>query len=117
MAPVGAITDAVRWPVRRASPTIQRSLRELGQAERVKQLDTNCLKPLDTFRLREQLRGDGTLVEEAGPIRLTRNYSFDSPSAAATIIVGSNRNGPATWKDHMNRSLATNRAATTGAPI
>ena len=69
------------------------------------------------LRLREQLRGDGTLVEEAGQIRLTRNYSFDSPSAAAMIIVGSNRNGPATWKDHMNRTLAANRAASTGAPI
>jgi hypothetical protein len=63
------------------------------------------------LRLREQLRGDGTLFEEAGQVRLTRNYSFDSPSAAATIIVGSNRNGPATWKDHMNRTLAINRAA------
>jgi hypothetical protein len=56
---------------------------------------------------RTRMREDGTLVATGqGALRLTRDYIFKSPSAAATVIAGSNRRGPAVWKDDVGGSLS-----------
>lgn len=61
--------------------------------------------------LRGRLRDEGVLVSAGGEqVRLTRNYVFDSPSAAATIMAGSNRPGTTAWKDDKGRTLAERRS-------
>lgn len=51
-------------------------------------------------RLREQLIEEGKLVESESPEYLvfSENVAFASPSAAASVIYGGNRNGPRTWR-------------------
>jgi hypothetical protein len=63
--------------------------------------------------LRRRLRDDGSLVPTAEPLimRLSRDVIFDSPSAAATVMTGSNRNGMKCWRDETGSTLAQNRAS------
>lgn len=67
--------------------------------------------------LRDQLVADGTLQVVGEQVRLTRDTSFASPSAAAAVIAGGSRNGQRSWKDQAGRTLGENRAATVGAPV
>lgn len=63
--------------------------------------------------LRQRLRDEGTLrASDDRTAALTRDVVFKSPSAAATVICGSNRPGPDVWKDETGVSLAATRAAT-----
>lgn len=45
--------------------------------------------------LRHAYLEDGTIVDW----RLTRDVEFNSPSTAATFLIGSNASGPASWKN------------------
>lgn len=50
-------------------------------------------------RLRDQLISDGTLAEATPTqFRLARDFRFDSPSAAATVLTGTSRNGRMDWR-------------------
>ncbi|WP_137876445.1 DUF4357 domain-containing protein [Rhodococcus sp. Q] len=50
-------------------------------------------------KLRDQLTADGILREwSSTQLILTRDYVFDSPSAAATVLCGTSRNGRLDWK-------------------
>jgi hypothetical protein len=57
--------------------------------------------------LRESLIDSGTLVPVEGGVslRLTTNYVFKSPSAAAAILLGRNANGLEEWKDSSGSTL------------
>lgn len=55
--------------------------------------------------IREQLLADGTLVVEGATVRLTRDYLFDSPSAAAAVLAGGAYNGREAWRDAQGRTL------------
>jgi len=48
---------------------------------------------------REKLSADGILREENGVLRMSQDYPFDSPSAAAAVLLGRNANGRLEWKD------------------
>lgn len=49
--------------------------------------------------LRNDLEREGILEDHSSEqLRLTRNYIFASPSAAATVMSGSSRNGRKEWK-------------------
>lgn len=66
--------------------------------------------------MRAQLRLDGVLVDGGdGTARFARDHAFQSPSAGATMLTGSNRNGPKVWRDGQGRSLAQVRAREVGA--
>ena len=54
---------------------------------------------------REQLLADGSLVEQGGTTKLTRDVLFTSPSAAAAVLAGSAQNGRVAWKDGTGVSL------------
>ena len=47
----------------------------------------------------------GVLIEDGQQLRLTQDYTFDSPSTAAGVMLGRNTNGRAAWKDEQGRSL------------
>ena len=49
--------------------------------------------------LRRLLVDDGLLVDEGNTYRLTQDQTFNSSSAAASILVAANRNGYTAWED------------------
>ena len=56
-------------------------------------------------RLREALIEGGDLEHIGDQIRFTRDLVFKSPSAAASIVCGGNRNGRETWRNAQGVSL------------
>ncbi|MGE0640725.1 MAG: GIY-YIG nuclease family protein [Thermoanaerobaculia bacterium] len=55
--------------------------------------------------LRAQLGKNGVLVEDKGMLRFTQNYTFTSPSMAASVALGRASNGRTEWKDSAGRTL------------
>ena len=55
--------------------------------------------------LRKALRRQGILKDDGTTYRLTQDYSFNSPSTAAGVLLGRASNGRAEWKDSNGRSL------------
>ena len=57
--------------------------------------------------LREMLSQSGTLmpVERGESLRLTTDYVFNSPFAAAAVLLGRSAAGPVEWKDEAGRTL------------
>ena len=55
--------------------------------------------------LRDKLIADGTLVQEDGFYRFTRDVEFSSPSAAASVIEGGSANGLIEWRTKDGRVL------------
>lgn len=55
--------------------------------------------------LRQTLVQKGVLEDEGGSFRLTQDYSFNSPSTAAGVLLGRSANGRIEWKDEHGRSL------------
>lgn len=64
-------------------------------------------------QLRDRLVQEGILVEEGEHIRLLKSYLFDSPSAAASVLSGGNKNGRTEWRDASGRTLKQLQAQTT----
>jgi len=67
--------------------------------------------------LRESLIESDALVpvEDGASLRLTTDYVFKSPSAAAAILLGRNANGLEEWKDSSDTTLKQLREQTVGA--
>jgi hypothetical protein len=61
--------------------------------------------PDTVLRRRENLREEGTLVEENGALVFTEDHPFDSPSGAAGVVLGRSSNGWREWKDQEGRTL------------
>ncbi len=61
----------------------------------------------DTYQsIRSALIEDGALQLENDGFRLTRHLFFQSPSAAASVITGTNTNGRLQWRDEFGRKWA-----------
>jgi hypothetical protein len=56
-------------------------------------------------QLRDRLLQEGILVEDGEHVRLTKGHLFDSPSAAASVLSGGNKNGRTEWRDAAGRTL------------
>lgn len=54
---------------------------------------------------RKQLIADGTLVEDGGLLRFTRDTEFTSPSGAAAVVHGGAANGLIAWKSKDGKTL------------
>ncbi|HEY1774690.1 MAG TPA: DUF4357 domain-containing protein [Solirubrobacteraceae bacterium] len=69
-------------------------------------------------QLRDRLVQEGILVEDRDHVRLTKSYLFDSPSAAASVLSGGNKNGRTEWRDIGGVALREiqGRAATSVQP-
>ena len=64
-----------------------------------------------TVASRRRLIEDGTLVEDGGHLRFTRDTEFSSPSAAATVVHGGSANGLLAWKSKSGKTLKELEAA------
>jgi hypothetical protein len=56
-------------------------------------------------QLRERLVQEGILREDGDLLTLEKSYLFDSPSAAASVLSGGNKNGRTEWRDARGRTL------------
>ncbi len=56
-------------------------------------------------QLRDRLVQERILVDVGDHVRLSKSYVFDSPSAAASVLSGGNKNGRTEWKDASGRTL------------
>jgi len=64
--------------------------------------------------LRRALLDKGVLTDEGDVYRLTQDYTFNSPSTAAGVLLGRSANGRTEWKDANGRSLKEIQKAETG---
>lgn len=55
--------------------------------------------------LRRTLLGKGVLTDAGDILRLAQDYTFNSPSTAAGVLLGRSANGRIDWKDAKGRSL------------
>lgn len=55
--------------------------------------------------LRRSLVEQGVLAPEGDAYRLTQDYTFNSPSTAAGVLLGRSANGRVEWKDASGRTL------------
>jgi len=65
--------------------------------------------PLTYHNLRKFLIKKDVLHKSEDGLRFTRNWDFNSPSAAATVCAGKRQNGLTAWKDEFNTTLKTTR--------
>ena len=61
--------------------------------------------PGPVSNVREGLRSKGLFAEENAHFRLTQDYTFSSPSLAASVMLGRAANGRIEWKDSTGRTL------------
>ncbi len=66
--------------------------------------------------LRRALVGQGVLVDGGEVYRLAQDYTFNSPSTAAGVLLGRSANGRTEWKDAKGRSLKERQEQTIGEP-
>jgi hypothetical protein len=56
-------------------------------------------------QLRDRLLREGILMEEGDHVKLMKSHLFDSPSAAASVLSGGNKNGRTQWRNAAGRTL------------
>lgn len=61
--------------------------------------------PTHIHAKREDLRTRGIMVDKGAHYSLVDNYTFDSPSMAASVVLGNSTNGRFYWKNKDNVSL------------
>ena len=66
----------------------------------VKNATNGCMKWV--IELREKLKENGILKEENGVLLFLSDYIFNSPSAAASAVLGRHSNGWTEWKNKTN---------------
>ena len=65
--------------------------------------------------LRQTLLKKGVLKDAGVTYRLTQDYTFNSPSTAAGVLLGRPSNGRVEWKDNEGRSLKETQETAEGA--
>jgi hypothetical protein len=55
--------------------------------------------------MRRTLLGNSVLEDAGDTLRLTQDYTFNSPSTAAGVLLGRSANGRIDWKDARGRTL------------
>lgn len=55
----------------------------------------------------------GVLVDEKDHYRLSQDYTFNSPSMAAAVLLARSANGRVEWKDEKGKTLKAIQAETT----
>lgn len=66
--------------------------------------ETFTLRP-GIHQMRDGLINNGILKAENGVLIFTENYTFNSPSTAASVVLGRSANGWIEWKDKNGRTL------------
>ncbi len=65
--------------------------------------------------MRASFKARGILIEDGDFLTLTQDYTFDSPSTAAGVMLGRSANGRIEWQDDQGRTLKVIQAAAIGA--
>ena len=65
--------------------------------------------------MRASLTERGIFAADDGFLKLTQDYTFDSPSTAAGVMLGRSANGRIEWQDDQGRTLKAIQAAAVGA--
>jgi hypothetical protein len=75
--------------------------------------DKKCLKnmPPSALDVRNGLVKQGVLVTDADRFKFTQDYSLNSPSQAAAVVMGCGASGLKEWKDAQGRTLKAIRVA------
>ena len=66
------------------------------------------------YDLRQELISNGVLVMQAGLYQFMQDYTFSSPSTAASVLLGRSANGRIEWKGEDCRTLKELQAAEAG---
>jgi hypothetical protein len=61
--------------------------------------------PPSTLAMRQQLLDLGVLAQQGSALAFSQDYTFSSPSTAASVVLGRSANGRMEWKDGQGRSL------------
>jgi serine/threonine protein kinase len=61
--------------------------------------------PRNLADIREDLKRRNILVEAGGKLVLRGDYTFDSSSTAAGVLLGGSESGPRVWRDETGKSL------------
>lgn len=64
--------------------------------------------------LRAALQERGVIAADGDGVVVAQDYTFDSPSTAAGVLIGRSVNGRVEWKDADGRTLKENQAAAVG---
>jgi hypothetical protein len=64
--------------------------------------------------IRQSLLSKGVFVDNGDTYQLTQDYTFNSPSTAAGVLLGRTANGRIEWKDNKGRSLKEIQEIATG---
>ena len=84
-----------------------------GSLAREPALDSMKQRAPGYYLQRQELIKEGVLEKKTGHYRFTRDWLFGSPSAAATVCLGSSANGLTAWKDASGTTLKANRKKAT----
>ena len=78
--------------------------------------DKKCVKnmPPSALNVRNSLAKQGVLVPDADHFKFTQDYSLNSPSQAAAVVMGCSANGLMGWKDDQGHPLKDIRVALPG---
>lgn len=66
---------------------------------------TSASFPPGVTKLREALLDEGVIQDSEGALTFNEDYLFNSPSAAAAVVLGRSANGLTEWKDKAGRVL------------
>jgi hypothetical protein len=80
-----------------------------GVVESMAQYSANALA------MRQELMGVGVLALSGGVYVMTQDYTFNSPSRAACVLLGRSANGRIEWKDAQGRTLKELQEAEAGS--
>jgi hypothetical protein len=69
----------------------------------------------NSLAMRQELIGVGVLAMSSGVYVMTQDYTFNSPSRAACVLLGRSANGRIEWKDTQGRTLKELQEAEAGS--
>lgn len=69
----------------------------------------------NSLAMRQELIGVGVLALSSGVYVMTQDYTFNSPSRAACVLLGRSANGRIEWKDAQGRTLKELQEAEAGS--
>jgi hypothetical protein len=61
--------------------------------------------PASAEKLRQTLLSQGVFVDEKDRYRVVEDYTFNSPSLAAAVLLARSANGMIEWKDDQGKTL------------
>ncbi len=81
----------------------------LARSEVVNEVQASVKRAAQVLRM--TLQESGVIVRDGEQLRFAQDYTFDSPSIAAGVVLGRSANGRTEWKDAEGRTLKENQSA------